>query len=319
MAHQVETMAYNRAEVPWHGLGQPVDANMTVDEMLVAAGLDWEVNMQPMFAQAKDGTMIKMLGKRALMRSSDNKILTNASEFWKPMQNKEVLEFFREYTESGGASLETAGSLRGGKVIWALARINKGFIVKGSRSDEVKGYVLLCTRHEVGTRHKLLTTATRVVCANTLAMAERDMCAFSQNHMTVFDTAKAKESIGLARDQIAQMEIDIGKLAVKPISEFDKLKILCSVFDPEVENSEYLTYILDHPEAKSKDMRKIYESIDNAPGADPKTAWGVLNGVTHFFDHVAGHDSSARLYNAWFGDRASKKLEVMEKLLDYAS
>ena len=48
MAHMVETMAY-AGEVPWHGLGVQVEENLTPDEMLVAAGLDWTVSKRHMF------------------------------------------------------------------------------------------------------------------------------------------------------------------------------------------------------------------------------------------------------------------------------
>jgi len=43
MAHEVETMAY-AGEVPWHGLGNKVTSDMTPNQMLVEAGLDWTVS-----------------------------------------------------------------------------------------------------------------------------------------------------------------------------------------------------------------------------------------------------------------------------------
>jgi len=43
MAHLVETMAY-AGETPWHGLGVPVLNDLTPDQMLVKAGLDWTVD-----------------------------------------------------------------------------------------------------------------------------------------------------------------------------------------------------------------------------------------------------------------------------------
>ena len=43
MAHMVETMAY-AGEVPWHGLGVQVDGNLTPEEMLKEADLDWTVS-----------------------------------------------------------------------------------------------------------------------------------------------------------------------------------------------------------------------------------------------------------------------------------
>ena len=44
MSHEVETMAFAN-EVPWHGLGNPVSNEMTPEEMMAAAGCDWEVQL----------------------------------------------------------------------------------------------------------------------------------------------------------------------------------------------------------------------------------------------------------------------------------
>ena len=49
MAHMVETMAY-AGELPWHGLGVKVKDDISVDDMLVEAGLDWRVAKIPSFA-----------------------------------------------------------------------------------------------------------------------------------------------------------------------------------------------------------------------------------------------------------------------------
>ena len=42
MVHMVETMAY-AGEVPWHGLGVPVSNDLTPEQMMVKAGVDWTV------------------------------------------------------------------------------------------------------------------------------------------------------------------------------------------------------------------------------------------------------------------------------------
>lgn len=44
MTAHVESIAYTALSgVPWHGMGTPVSDSMTVEEMLVAAKLDWRV------------------------------------------------------------------------------------------------------------------------------------------------------------------------------------------------------------------------------------------------------------------------------------
>ena len=45
--------------------------------------------------------------------------------------------------EVGGFALETAGVLKGGKKLWALAKTGEEFLLRGG--DRVKGYLLLAT------------------------------------------------------------------------------------------------------------------------------------------------------------------------------
>ena len=52
MAHEVETMAY-AGQVPWHGLGKQVDGDMSPDQMLKAAQIDWTVSKRPAYTVDK--------------------------------------------------------------------------------------------------------------------------------------------------------------------------------------------------------------------------------------------------------------------------
>lgn len=316
MAHEIETMAYANA-VPWHGLGVRVDDSISVDEMLVKAGLDWEVRQLPLFAQDEDGEMIKLPLRRALIRSSDKKVLSVTGDLWKPFQNKDALEFFREYTEMGGAKLETAGSLRGGKVIWALASIQDGFTI--NRTDHTKGYILLSSPHEVGKSISVRTTLVRVVCANTLAMAERDSSNYSQNHLTKFNVAAAKETIGLAKEHVHRFEMEAKALNQLQMSEYDTVRFLSKFFQPAedgTKEADHINMLLNAPNERSKVLDEVLTSVHKAPGATPGNALGIFNGITHWADHVAGTKSDARLFNSWFGERSRLKLEVHEKLLE---
>ena len=46
MAHLIETMAYAN-EAPWHGLGNNIDADSSIEEWQRQAGLDWTVSKRP--------------------------------------------------------------------------------------------------------------------------------------------------------------------------------------------------------------------------------------------------------------------------------
>lgn len=319
MSHEVETMAWAN-QVPWHGLGNKIDADSTVEEMTMAAGLNWEVEQHDCYANV-DGEKINV-GRKALVRSTDKKVLTITGDNWKPLQNKDALGFFRDYMEAGGAKLETAGSLRGGKIIWGLAALNKGYKLKGG--DESKGYVLLVSPHEVGKAITVRATSVRVVCANTLALASQQEIAYRQSHLKEFDMDSAKATVELANQQIAQLAMDSETLMNLKMSEFDTVRTLAKFFQPveqgisEKEDEERIRILIDDPKMMNKKLSDVLVSVNKAPGATPGNAWGVLNGVTHWADHVAGRTSDARLFRSWLGHTGQTKEKVKNTLLEMA-
>ena len=70
MAHMVETMAY-AGQLPWHGLGVKVIDDLSPEQMMQKAGVDWTVEKQDMVTSG--GSTVK--SKQALVRSSDGEVL----------------------------------------------------------------------------------------------------------------------------------------------------------------------------------------------------------------------------------------------------
>jgi phage/plasmid-like protein (TIGR03299 family) len=337
MAHEVETMAY-AGETPWHGLGKKVSNKLSPDEMLKAAGLDWSVDLKPCFTNIGTDKKPKIIdvGRNALVRSTDNKVLTVTGKDWKPLQNRDALGFFKDYVKEGGATLETAGSLRGGKIVWALANLNDSFTLSGS--DKVLAYLLLISPHEVGQSIRGFLTPVRVVCKNTMRMAEigGKQGLFRQNHLGVFDATAAKRQIGLLHKQFDAFKEDAQTLEGLKVSERETLRIFAKFFQPLPKEHElaisnpkstkvtkkdimdannWIDKILAEPKRQSVAFDGVMESLTKAPGAQPGTGWGVLNAVTHFCDHVAGREQDARMFNAWLGEKSRRKLEVKAELL----
>lgn len=321
MSHEVETMAWAH-DVPWHGIGNRVEDSITVDDMLVAAGLNWEVNQHECWAEI--GGAKVAVGRKALVRSTDNKILSVTGDNWKPFQNKDALDFFREYTEAGGATLETAGSLRGGKIVWGLARVAAGFTINGN--DHVKGYILLVSPHEVGQAITVRTTSIRVVCANTLAMAggvKGANAEYRQSHVKNFDVAAAKATVQLVKEQIAAMKLEAEALQSLKMSEYDTVRFLASFFQPMTDEEKALKVeeertklLINDPSIRNTQLEGVLWATEKAPGAIKGTGWGVLNGVTYWADHMAGRASDARLFNSWLGDTGNTKVKVKNALLE---
>ena len=103
MVAAVETMAY-AGEVPWHGLGVEVPADLTPAQMLEKAGLDWTVSKKPLVYEIEKADksigLVKAGKKMALVRDSDNQFLDVVSEAWNPLQNEEAFDFFNDFVLS---------------------------------------------------------------------------------------------------------------------------------------------------------------------------------------------------------------------------
>ena len=314
MSHEVETMAYAN-QVPWHNLGARVDGDLDPDEMLVAAGLDWTVEQRQLKFATADGQRMDVPDRFALVRSKDNRVLTLTGKSWKPLQNRDTLAFMGDYVAAGGATLETAGSLRDGKVVWGLARLNHSFDV--TPGDRVNGYLLITSPHEVGKAITVRTTTVRVVCANTLAMANSQSdINYRQNHLTEFDVQAAKAKVAEAHEHLAVAEQRAKTLQQLKLNLEDSVKqVIIPTMMPALAKVDN---VMD-PGNQPKRLQEIIHSISHAPGSDKGTGWGTLNGVTYWADHVAGRDAGARLYRSWAGDTGKAKTDVEQRLLELAA
>ncbi len=93
MAHLVETMMYV-GKTPWHGLGKaiPEGKRLTINDAIVASGLDWEVKLRHIFTEDDRYTRINILDQYAVCRETDNMVLGTVGPDYIPLQNKKAFE-----------------------------------------------------------------------------------------------------------------------------------------------------------------------------------------------------------------------------------
>lgn len=319
MAHLIETMAYAN-EVPWHGLGNNIDADATIEEWQRQAGLDWTVSKRPVLFNAPDhrrmefsGTPITPFkGKFVLARDTDNTPFSVVSDRYKPVQPKDVLEFFRDLISTHGMTIETAGSLKDGKRIWALAKTGDAHKVLGA--DHVDSYLLLATSYDLTFSTLAQFTSVRVVCNNTLQQSLKDYISrVSIPHFRDFDAAHIHEQLGLGRAQWGAFTDALDAIAKVKVDSIKAKEVLDRVFKvPE----ETITYI-------DPQVQKVLQLFQGkAIGADiaGQTGWGLVNAVTEYADHhKRARSQGNRLDNAWFGDAANIKDAVFHEVLELAA
>ena len=313
MAHAVETMAY-AGEVPWHGLGVPVSNDLTPAQMMEKAGLDWTVEKQGLVTTS--GTPVN--GKQALVRSSDNKVLDVIGEGWNPVQNEEAFEFFSEYVLAGDMEMHTAGSLKGGKMVWALAKLKESFDLLGE--DTINSYLLFSNPHMYGKSIDVRFTPIRVVCNNTLTLSLGAKVAnsVSLNHRTEFDAESVKVALGIAHEKFATYKETAEFLASKRFSMDSLIRYYNDVFPRTYKGKKDIT--VEQVADLTTNAKKAYEVLETQPGAEfgEGTWWQALNSVTYLTDHKMGREADTRLTSAWFGNNQTRKVKAVEKAVEYA-
>lgn len=316
MAHMVETMAY-AGELPWHGLGVPVSNDLTPAQMQQKAGLDWNVEKVDAFVNI-GGQQVKT-GQQALVRTSDNTILTNVGEGWNPVQNSEAFDFFTDFVMEGDMEMHTAGSLKNGQIVWALAKVKESFDVFGE--DRVDSYMLFSNPHQYGKAIDVRFTPIRVVCNNTLTMslnaqAER---AVKIGHRTSFDADLVKEKLGLATEKFAKYKEMAQFLGSKRFKVEDLIQYYNEVL-PSTSRKEAEPLAVAAYDDLSRGAKMCYDALETQPGAEygAGTWWQAFNSVTYFTDHHQGRNAENRLHSQWFGGNQLRKVKAAEKAVEYA-
>jgi len=174
MSHEIESVNGRASmvfagETPWHGLGHRLEGNESANEIRELAGLDWNVEVEPLYRKI-DGEFVEFPLANASVRDMDNSNLGCVGPRWTPYQNESMFECFRPMVENGLMKWHTAGSLRNGQRVWCLCELNldNSEITPG---DEIRKFAMLSNGHDGKLAVHFGFTPIRVVCANTEAMA----------------------------------------------------------------------------------------------------------------------------------------------------
>jgi phage/plasmid-like protein (TIGR03299 family) len=312
MSHNVETMAY-AGEVPWHGLGVSVSNDLTPQQMLEKAGLDWTVQKHSLSTKVK-GQHIKSPLK-ALIRSSDSSILTHVGEGWNPVQNHEAFDFFHEFVLAGDMEMHTAGSLKNGQMVWGLAKVKESFDLFGG--DQVDSYLLFSNPHMYGKSIDIRFTPIRVVCNNTLTMSlnSHSKNSVKVGHRREFNASEVKETMGIASEKFSKYREMAEFLGSKRVTGDALIEYFNSVF-PRTSGSRKVEKVED----LSRNAYACYDALEKQPGAEfaEGSFWQAFNAVTYVTDHIQGREDDGRLYNQWFGQNQVRKEKAMAKAIKMA-
>lgn len=327
MSHAVERMFYV-GEVPWHGLGRQVSEAPTTADGIRLAGLDWTVSTRQLQLPATATSPARPVTQRAMVRDSDESVLGFVGPHYRPLQNVDAFKFFDKFLDSGEVRLETAGSLRKGKRVWVLAKLNRAplEVVPG---DVVEKYLLLSNGHDGLNAVRVGLTPVRVVCQNTLSAAEyrtgteaRDSQLIRIHHNSnlsrnLTDVASALNAVDARFEASAEL---FRALARRGVNQADVKAFVREVFVPEAISPHTTTEDMERLEVREKKMLEtITRLFESGRGNDTAhvrgTAWALYNAATEYLTHEAGRSSESRLNQLWFDQGAASNSAALRAAL----
>lgn len=312
----------------WHGLGIEIPEGLSTVDGFRTIGLDWETSLEPVFCEIA-GKRVELPEHRAHVRSDNNELLGLVSDHYQALNNSDLAKFCDQLLGVDSAvSLETAGSLHGGRRIFALLRLPNTFEV--APGDVVKSYICTANGHGGFASFTGALTNIRVVCNNTLTQAEKDLAkGFRFRHMGKIDDKldAARAILGLVTKQQKQFEeqaraLVATDLSVGQVREFMDAAWVAS-FGKLPDATEQPEAYLKMLEKKNETIAKWLANMENARNSLAGirgTAWAAFNSVTEWHDHQRGRfqsvaESDARAHSNLFGISNQSKVKVLNAAL----
>ena len=297
MAHELETQNgvasfASFREPAWHGLGTVFTEEKNTSEMLAAANLNnWNVRLEDVQIPntlTSDKNYFYVVRTNPTDKTQTD-VLGVVGERYRVLQNEDLFSFGDNILDGGGR-WETAGSIRGGRVVFgSLALERETVLDPNGVADKVKTYLLINTSHDGSIAIQASITPVRVVCANTLNLAlgsKRGTKNGVKQSFKIRHTQTAEGKIQIARETLG--------LANAYMDAFDVMAK--AMIEKEITAQQFNDIILaayPKPEKDSKGSIKKWETkVDvindiytgQFNGMIAGSAWGAFNALTERLD-----------------------------------
>jgi phage/plasmid-like protein (TIGR03299 family) len=307
-------------------LGTAVEKEVTSTAALKLAGLDWQVEKRPIYADNGIGEpSIPVTSHEAVFRTEDNRFLGVVGKGYELIQNEDAFAFLDALVGEGLAMFHTAGSIFGGRRVFISCKMPSSIQVG---PDQVDKYLTLCTGHDGSMAMHVKWTPIRVVCWNTMSAAFNIYGGkvHATDCVTIRHTKNYKEKIDEARRLLNLTEVYykrldecFQRLIETPMSNIEFVNFSKKMYPDE--KKEDTDKILDRKKQREDLMHLFSNGIGNNAKGVKCTRWAALNAVTEYIDHEKKYwegknstVSDSRMNSIVWGAGSSVKKRALELL-----
>jgi phage/plasmid-like protein (TIGR03299 family) len=284
--------------------------------MIRAAHLDWEVQSQPIYDA--EGKVIE--GYRTTVRADNGMHLGVVTDSYRVVQNAVGFRFLDDLLKGDLMRYESAGALRGGRTVWALARLPSVDTI--AEGDILHRYCLWLNSHDGTGSIYAIPTSVRVVCANTAALAIKGQRGIKHVGDMAAKLKQAHELLAQADRQFKGFHEKAQVLASRRYSRVDARQYISTLLPSPDEVGRSLSIRERKVESIRSALRNERQNIRSIQG----TWWSLYNAVTEAVDHGAFYGwkskgvqrAENRMASVMFGPAADFKNEAFALAYDMA-
>lgn len=322
MSHNVTQRdgVFTVREPAWHGLGVTLEDYPTMAEAKRLAH-PWEPAEVPLYRarRRKTTTWEQVDDYKLIIRDDDSEGLGVVQKTYEPVSNQTLYDIAEAIQGEGeDVKLETGGSLKGGRKVWLLLRLNEPIQIAGDHRGDVIPYYALQNAHDGSAALRGQATVTRIVCDNTSQMADWD-ASIRGTEFTFVHTKHIHDRIDEAKQALVGWRqaiggwVDMAEHLVERKVDTVGRRLFLEKFVPLPPTHLVSDRVVTNVETARAAIQSILDSETCAGVA--YTAYGLVSAAIEYDNHVRKARSAETRFKRAYLDPSKVKADAVELAL----
>ena len=293
----------------------------SLDDLATVAGLAWAVEKEALYT----ASLLPVPKHVALIRQDTMAVLGVVGRDYGPVQNQTLVDTLTALGRLARVTPESGGSLLGGRIVWLLARVDGlGFRIG---QDEHEGFLLLTNSHDGQRPLTIGPTTLRVVCANTLALAQRQIRTRIAAEGAGVATGYQVRHTRSAEIQVADIQLALAEAVATNRRTSELARYLAGIPSSAALERQFFQRVFALPDGASESdraitmrknreerLQRILASPTSRVDGTSGSAYALVQAAIEYVDHErptrtqeGQAANEARLCSAVFGSGADTK------------
>ena len=265
--------------------------------------LNWTVSKRTLCYMTADGLQ-PWAEKQAVVRDDNDVALGVVSPEYELVQNEDLKSLIDPMVSEGVLTVVKQGYLNKGAKVFIQAEVNQEFQVAG---ESYKGLITLLNGHTGNASVAIGTTATRIICNNTFAMAYKDI------------GEKFRHSVGVTERVLESTAvINYVNDAMRKYSEYVETLADTKCTSTQFKQAVEEIYGKSTDKLRGSFVDQLNNLFYNGKGNSGKTMYDAFNAVTEFATHYSRKSADGRFNYSNFGRGAELNRKAMAVLTEMA-